>query len=127
MAPFLKPFSGQAYAAFRIVFGFLFLQHGLQKCFGMLGGSQAENATMWVAGVIELVGGAAIMVGLMTRWAAFLCSGLMAAAYFMAHQSHGALPILNRGELAVLYCFGFLFIAAHGPGMLSIDQSTRRD
>ncbi len=127
MAPFLKPFSAQAYAAFRIVFGFLFLQHGLQKCFGLLGGSQAENTMMWIAGVLELVGGAAIMVGLFTRWSAFFCSGLMAAAYFIAHQSHGALPIQNRGEMAVLYCFAFLFIAAHGPGILSIDQTGRRD
>lgn len=126
MAPFLRPFSSQIYAIFRIVIGFLFLQHGLQKCFGLLGGSQADNPMMWVAGVLELVGGAAIMVGLFTRWSAFVCSGLMASAYFIAHASHGALPILNRGELAVLYCFAFLFIAAHGPGVWSVDQSARR-
>ena len=74
MAPFMRPFEAKAYAAFRIIVGFLFLQHGLQKCFGMLGGSQAEDPMMWIAGVIELVGGAAVLVGFMASWAAFLCT-----------------------------------------------------
>ena len=126
MAPFLRPFEGQIYAAFRIVTGFLFLEHGLQKCFGLLGGKQAEDPLMWTAGIIELVGGAAIMVGGFTRWAAFLCSGLMASAYFMAHASHGFWPAVNKGELAVLYCFAFLFIAARGAGIWSIDRSAGR-
>ena len=122
MAPFLAPFSDRIYAVFRIVVGFLFLCHGLQKVFGVLGGNQADNALMWVAGIIELVGGALVMVGFQAGWAAFLCSGLMAAAYFMAHQGDGLLPIQNRGELAALYSFAFLFIASKGSGVWSVDK-----
>lgn len=121
MAPFLAPFSERIYALFRIVVGFLFTCHGLQKVFGFFGGSEAEGAILWVAGGIELVGGALVMVGLFGGWAAFLCSGLMAFAYFLAHQPHGLLPIENRGELAALYSFAFLFIAARGSGTWSVD------
>jgi putative oxidoreductase len=76
---------------------------------------------LWVAGGIELVGGALVMVGLLTRWAAFLASGLMAFAYWMAHGMKALLPIQNQGELAALYCFVFLFIAARGSGVWSVD------
>ena len=76
-----------------------------------------------MAGSIELIGGTLIMIGLFTRWAAFLCSGLMAAAYWVAHGTKELLPILNGGELAALYCFVFLFIAAHGPGLWSVDTA----
>lgn len=127
MAPFLKPFEGHVYAIFRIVIGFLFLQHGLQKCFGLLGGNQADSPMMWIAGGIELVGGAAVLVGLFTRWTAFLCSGLMASAYFVAHASHGFWPAMNKGELAVLYCFAFLLIASRGAGMWSVDAASGRN
>ena len=126
MAPFLRPYEGQIYAGFRIVAGLLFLQHGLQKCFGLLGGKQAADPMMWTAGTIELVGGTAIMLGLMTRWAAFLCSGLMASAYFIAHAGNGFWPVMNKGELAALYCWAFLFIAARGAGMWSVDASIGR-
>jgi putative oxidoreductase len=123
MAAFMKPFAPQTYAAMRIIFGLLFMSHGLQKIFGLFGGVPAEAPpfVIWVAGSIELVGGALIAVGFMTRWAAFLSSGLMAAAYWMGHGTKSFHPIVNHGELAILYCFAFLFIAAHGPGIWSAD------
>lgn len=123
MTAFLQPHEGRIYAAFRIVVGFCFLQHGLQKCFGWLGGSQADSALMWVAGVLELVGGFAVMTGTFARWSAFVCSGLMAAAYFMAHASKGFWPVVNHGELAALYCWAFLFISVHGAGIWSVDDA----
>jgi len=120
-------YAPQVYALFRIVAGFLFLFHGLQKLFGMFGGMQGSTATMmtmpWFAGVIELFGGLLIMIGLLTRIAAFLCSGEMAVAYFMVHQPRGMWPIQNGGELAALYCFAFLFIAARGAGIWSVDAA----
>jgi putative oxidoreductase len=83
--------------------------------------AEAPAFIIWIAGPIELIGGALVMIGLRTRWAAFLCSGLMAAAYWMGHGLKAVLPVQNQGELAALYCFVFLFIAAAGPGMWSID------
>ena len=125
MASFLKPFDSHIYAVLRIVTGLLFLWHGTQKLFGFPTASPAgaPDFVIYVAGPIELVGGVLIAVGFQTRWAAFLCSGLMAAAYWMAHGTKHLLPLVNGGELAVLYCFLFLFIAAHGPGIWSIDRS----
>ncbi len=119
---FMKAYGAQTYAAMRIVAGFLFLWHGTQKLFDV----PAEfpyplDAMMGTAGVLELVGGVLILVGFMTRWAAFVCSGLMAAAYWLAHGTKAFLPILNEGELAALYCFVFLCISAKGPGIWSID------
>lgn len=76
----------------------------------------------YVAGPIELLGGLFVMVGLFTRWSAFLCSGLMAFAYWMAHGTQAVLPIVNKGEPAALYCFVFLFISAYGSGIWSLDQ-----
>lgn len=124
MAAFLRSFEGPIYAGFRLVVGALFVQHGLQKIFGLFGGAPAAAPpfVVYVAGGIELVGGALIAAGLLTRWAAFLCSGLMASAYFMAHAPNGFWPIVNKGELAVLYCWVFLFIAAHGGGTWSVDK-----
>ncbi len=123
MASFMAPYSSQTYALLRIVVGFLFLWHGSQKLFDvpveMPAGAPAF--VIWVAGPIELLGGILVMIGLFTRWAAFLCSGLMAAAYWMAHGTNALLPILNGGEPAVLYCFVFLFIAAQGAGIWSVD------
>jgi putative oxidoreductase len=118
---FLAAFEGPAYAGFRILTGLLFMQHGLQKVFGILAEQPAMNAMLWTAGVIELVGGALVAVGFQTRIAAFLASGLMAAAYFMAHAPNGFFPMLNKGELAVLYCWAFLVIATRGPGRVSMD------
>jgi len=75
----------------------------------------------YIAGPIELIGGALVMVGLMTRWAAFFCSGLMAAAYWIAHGSKTLYPMLNGGELAIVFCFAFLYISSHGAGIWSLD------
>ena len=124
MADFMRPFHSQTYAALRIVTGLLFLWHGSQKLLGFP--KEAPDApafVIYVAGSIELVGGVLVMVGLLTRWAAFLCSGLMASAYWMAHGTQHLFPLLNGGELAALYCFVFLFIAAQGPGIWSVDGS----
>ena len=120
---FLKPWQGTIYGVLRIFVGLLFMQHGLQKIFGLFGGlpPEAPEFVRWVAGLIELVGGAMVAAGFMTRIAAFLCSGLMAAAYFMAHFGKGFFPIENGGEITILYCWIFLFIAAHGAGKLSVD------
>ena len=126
MTAFLKPHEGRIYAGFRIITGFLILQHGLQKCFGLLGGDQADNPVMWVAGSIELLAGTAIAIGFQTRWAAFLASGLMAVAYFTMHAPSGFWTVANRGELAVLYCWAFLLIATRGSGIWSVDAATGR-
>lgn len=124
MAGFMRAYESQTYAAFRIVVGLLFLWHGTQKLFGFpLPAPEAPAFVIWVAGSIELVGGVLVMIGLFTGWAAFLCSGLMAAAYWMQHGLNAFFPLVNRGELAVLYCFAFLFISARGAGIWSVDQS----
>ena len=126
MEGFLGKYQEQTYALMRIVVGFLFLCHGAQKLFGLLGGVDGAGGTAplasqyGIAGIIEFVGGLAIALGIFTGWAAFLSSGLMAVAYFMAHQPQGALPIQNRGELAAVYAFVFLFIAARGAGTWSL-------
>lgn len=128
MAAFMKPYSGEAYAALRIVTGLLFLWHGTQKLLGFPG--EASGAPAWiiyVAGPIELLGGLLVMIGLFTRWSAFVCSGLMAVAYWMVHGHKALFPIENGGELAALYCFVFLFIAAYGPGKWSVDGSRSAD
>jgi putative oxidoreductase len=118
-------YAPQLYAVLRIVAGFLFMFHGLQKIVGMFGGPAVPIGVwpFWYAGIIELVGGILILIGLFTRPVAFICSGEMAAAYFMAHQPKGTWPIQNQGELAVLYCFLFLYIAARGAGTWSADAA----
>lgn len=120
MVSFMKAYENQTYALMRIVSGFLFLFHGSQKLLGFPGESMASGYVKYVAGGIELVGGALIMIGLFTSPAAFLASGLMAAAYWMAHGTNDLLPILNRGELAALYCFVFLYISSKGDGIWSV-------
>src|SRR5690606_28510295 len=102
----------------RIVAGFLFLAHGTQKLFNFPAGSGAVElfSLMGFAGLLEFVGGALLMVGLLTRSTGFILSGLMAVAYFMAHAPSGFLPIVNKGELAVIYSFLFLFFTFAGPG-----------
>jgi putative oxidoreductase len=119
----LGRYSDTIYALLRIVAGFLFACHGAQKVLGLFGGAppEAPPFIIWTAGPIELVGGLLIMIGLFTSWAAFLCSGTMAVAYFMAHQPQGLLPIQNHGELAALYAFVFLYIAARGSGPLAVQ------
>ena len=125
---FMKSFVPQTYALMRIVAGLLFLWHGTQKLFGfpVLPG-QLPAFVVYIAGPIELIGGLLVMVGLFTHWAAFFCSGLMAAAYWMMHGTQGLLPIVNRGELAALYCFVFLYISAQGSGIWSVDAALGKD
>jgi putative oxidoreductase len=114
----------------RIIAGFLLAAHGAQKLFGFLAPPGMPAATtlslMWVAGVLELFGGLLLLIGLFTRPAAFILSGLMAVAYFMAHAPGGFWPLQNKGELAVIYCFVFLFLAVAGGGEWSVDRILRR-
>src|SRR4051812_31218958 len=113
MERWLGPHAERAYALFRCVVGILFCCHGAQKLFGAFGATpMTSNPMMLVAGIIEFAGGLLVAVGFLTSWAAFLSSGEMAAAYFMIHAKGGFWPIVNKGELAVLYCFVFLYIAA---------------
>ncbi len=115
--------SDYCYAILRIVAGLLYLSHGTQKLFGFPGDrAVAGTPLMQAAGVIELVAGVLIVVGLYTGYAAFLASGEMASAYFISHAPHGFWPILNRGELPVLFCFLFLLIASRDAGPLSLDR-----
>ena len=117
----------RAYALLRIVAGLLFACHGAQKLFGALGGTaMTSNPMMLVGGIIEFGGGLLIAIGLFTSWAAFLASGEMAVAYFMVHAKGGFWPIINKGELAVVYCFLFLYIAARGSGPYSVDAAMRK-
>ena len=126
MQKLLVRFAPYVYVALRIVAGLAFAQHGAQKMFGLLGGQAVELMSQrGVAGVIEFVGGILIALGLFTSPIAFLASGEMAVAYFLAHAPRGFWPIQNGGELAVLYCFIFLYFAAVGSGKLSIDSIRR--
>ena len=127
MEKWLGRYSAHLYALLRIVAGLMFALHGTQKLFGWPGGKAAATAPlMMFAGAIELGGGLLIAIGLLTSFAAFLSSGTMAVAYFWRHAPEGFLPIVNKGELAVLYCFVFLFIAAYGAGIWSVDAARRR-
>jgi putative oxidoreductase len=126
-------YASRVYAVFRIVFGLMFLSHGLQKIFGMFGGLALFGGRLppltsepGIAGVLELVFGSLVMVGLFTKVAAFIASGEMAVAYFKAHQRMAFWPLENQGELAVLFCFAFLYIAARGAGPWSVDEMMRR-
>ena len=117
----------RVYTLLRIVAGILFACHGAQKLFGALGGTaMTKNPMMLAAGIIEFGGGLLIAVGLLASWAAFIASGEMAVAYFMVHAKGGFWPILNKGELAVVYCFLFLYIAARGAGPYSADAAMRK-
>src|SRR5687768_5450517 len=123
MEKWLGRYASYIYALLRIVAGFLFSLHGVQKLFGALGGQSVElMSQMGLAGVIELVGGLLISIGLFTSPVAFLASGEMAVAYLQAHYPRGFWPIMNGGELAVLYCFLFLYFAAVGSGKWSVDE-----
>lgn len=124
--------SPLALSALRIIAAFLFMQHGGQKLFGFPVAAQSGFelfSLVGLAGILELFGGALLLIGLFTRPVAFLLSGLMAVAYFMAHAPKGFWPLANRGELAVLYCFVFLYLCMAGGGPLSLDglmAQTRR-
>ena len=123
---FLTPHFEKIYAGARIITGLMFMLHGMQKILGFFGGAPegAPAFVVWGAGSIELIGGALIAIGLFAAPAAFLASGTMAVAFFVGHVArHGTiLPIENQGELAVLYCWVFLVIAARGSGIWSIDD-----
>lgn len=122
MKPLLGRFSEPAFALLRVVAGLMFAFHGAQK-FGLFGGQMMPMfSQVWFAGVIELVGGVLIAIGFLTSIVAFICSGEMAVAYFQAHAPKDFWPTLNGGELAVLYCFLFLYIAARGGGRYSVDR-----
>ncbi len=125
-------FQPYAISLLRLVAGFTFSAHGLQKLFGLFGGIGGHGATvhlttlLGIAGVLETFGGLLILVGLFTRPVAFILCGEMAFAYFRQHAPRGFWPILNGGELAVLYCFIFLVLCVVGPGPVSLDGLVRR-
>lgn len=128
MPNLLGRFTPTLHALLRIVAGLLFLQHGLPKLFGGFGTDRAPvelMSQMGLAGVIEVFGGAAIALGFLTGPIAFIASGEMAVAYFLAHAPRGFWPVANGGELAALYCFVFLYFAATGAGKWSIDAMRR--
>lgn len=122
----LSRYSPHLLALLRVFAGLLFLAHGLVKLFGFPAGAQPGQVPLFglmgAGAVIELVTGTLIMLGLFTRPAAFIAAGQMAVAYWMFHAPSGFYPILNQGELAILYCFVFLYIAAAGPGAFSLDR-----
>ncbi|MGK2853866.1 MAG: DoxX family protein [Microbacteriaceae bacterium] len=127
----LTQFAPVVLSAFRIVFGLLFTVHGTQKLFGFpsalaSGTVPAGTWPFWYAGVLELVLGLLILVGLFTRIAAFIASGVMAYAYFSTHQPTALWPIDNGGELAVLNCFGFFLLVFIGGGSIALDNVVKR-
>ena len=130
MEKFLTSYSSHLYAIMRIVVGLLFACHGAQKLFGVFGGLNGAAAPLFslmgVAGVIEFFGGLLVAVGFLGGYVAFLASGQMAAAYFMEHFPLGFWPIRNYGELPVLFCFVFLYIASVGSGIWSVDSARGR-
>ena len=126
MKKILGRYEGEFLSLLRIVAGFLFWAHGAQKLFGFFGGGPPElNLSLWIAGLTEFIGGGLIMIGLFTSEAAFVASGVMAGAYFLVHQPQALFPIVNKGELAALYSFVFLFLAARGGGPWSVDAARR--
>jgi putative oxidoreductase len=123
----LEKYADHAYALMRIIAGFMFAFHGSQKILGILSNFQpAVGSQLWFGGIIELIGGLAIMLGVRSRVAAFICSGEMAVAYFQFHwkfqMGPAFFPAVNKGELAVLYCFVFLLIACRGGIKWSLDK-----
>jgi len=123
MQRWLGRYDEITYTLMRVVVGALFACHGAQKIFGVLGGQVVSGNALHVLGAwIELVGGLLVMLGLGAGFAAFVASGEMAVGYFMAHAPKGFWPIVNKGELAVLYCFVFLYIASRGSGRFGLDR-----
>jgi putative oxidoreductase len=120
----LQEYYPAVLSGIRVIIGLLFLQHGLQKIFGLLNGEPYPFPELrWFAGMIELIVGPALALGLFTRPLAFLVCGEMAVAYFMNHNPRGFWPILNQGEWTVLYCYIFLFLVTAGPGKYSLDEA----
>jgi putative oxidoreductase len=127
MERWMGKYSEIFYSVMRIVMGLLFACHGAQKLFGLFGTQgSASGPLMITAGIIEFFGGILVALGLWTGYAAFLASGQMAVAYFMVHATQDLWPINNDGELSVLYCFAFLFMASKGSGRLSVAGLTKR-
>ena len=128
---FYATWSPYLLSIMRIVIALLFMQHGSQKLFGIpaapQGGLPPLMSLLWVAGILEFFGGLFILLGLFTRPVAFILAGEMAVAYFKVHLPQGFWPLLNRGELAALYCFVFLYLAVAGGGAWSIDRLWQRD
>lgn len=128
----LKSLEPRALSVLRIIAGFTFSLHGVQKLFGAFGGVGGQGGTaafgslVWTAGVLECFGGLLILLGLFTRPVAFLLCGEMAVAYFRAHAPREFWPNLNGGELAVLYCFIFLYLSIAGGGAISLDRLIRK-
>ena len=133
---FMQAYTNQTYALLRIFTGLTFLFHGAQKLFAFpipIPAPMAEQMPSFVvpiAGPIELIGGLLVAVGLFTRWSAFLCGGLMAAAYWLGHGRliidmgwQAFFPLVTQGDLAIVYCFAFLFISAQGSGIWSVDEA----
>lgn len=123
----LEKLSDEAYALLRIVAGLMFSFHGMQKILGIMSDFQPPaGSQIWFGGLIELIGGLLVATGFQTRWAAFLASGTMAVAYFQFHWKFQTdanfFPAINQGELAVLYCFVFLYIACRGAGKWGLDK-----
>jgi len=124
MERYLGRYSEVIYCLMRLMVGLAFAQHGAQKVLGLLGGQKMPLGSLpGVAGIIELVGGLLIAIGLAAGWAAFIASGEMAVAYFMVHAQGGFWPVVNKGELAVAYCFVFLYIASRGSGRYSLEAA----
>lgn len=126
---FYATWTPRILSVLRIVTAFLFIAHGAQKLFNYpasTGGAVVITSFMGFAGILEFVGGLLLLLGLFTRPVAFILSGQMAVAYFMAHAPQGFLPLVNKGETAVLYCFIFLFLAVAGGGVWSLDSILRR-
>lgn len=130
---FFKTWPPQALAALRIITAYLLIPHGTAKLFGMPHMAMFDGLQLMslpgLAGILEVFGGALILIGLFTRPVAFVLCGFMAVAYFMAHASQGnvLLPMLNGGELAVLYCFVFLYLVFSGAGAWSVDAALKRE
>ena len=127
---FFADWSPRLLSVLRILTAFLFIQHGTAKLLGFPHVAAMDGVTLYslagFAGVLEIVGGFLVLIGLFTRLTSFILSGEMAFAYFMAHAPQGFWPILNHGELAVMFCFVFLYLAAAGAGPWSVDARVGR-
>jgi putative oxidoreductase len=124
--------SGYVLSLLRVIVGFTFCCHGAQKLFGLFGGMGGHGAKagvlslLWFAGILEFFGGLLVILGLFTRPVALILCGEMAVAYFRVHAPRGLWPIVNMGELAVVYCFVFLYFFAAGAGPVSLDRIIRK-
>ena len=128
---FLRPYSGVLLSMLRVMSGLLLLQHGTVKYLNFPIHERMNNASPMTmggaAGILELVGGILLIIGLFTRPVAFILSGMTAVAYFYAHAPQNFIPLLNGGELAILYCFVFLYLSAAGGGSISVDRAISSD